>query len=289
MAGRKKKVRWLARRGTVDYGPYSEDELKECIARREVDLGTLVCPVGTHNWQTIGEISEFRDYYSGLHTRWAREELEASVEAHERKMAAMDKVKGGTWKLVVVGLLVVTGLGSWVVYRILNAEPTGIMDTVALPEMAALPTPPPPAPGAAGISEAKLAKANTVKRLREHVNYNTGGVGAEGTETGPATSMAFDENGRPLGGPGLTQGQINAIIANVRPGLLRCANKAAGKFSKVNISFLVKSGRLGGITLSKQALSVKPFVVCVKGVLRGASVPTFGGSERRVTIPIAFQ
>ncbi len=289
MGRRRKKNRWLARRDGVDYGPYDDDELKECIARREIDLSSEIMKVASGEWSTVGEHSAFRDWYSGLHERWAREELEASVEAQERKMAAMDKVKSGTWKLVVVGVLLVAGLGSWVVYRILHAEPTGIMKAISVEQIALLPEASAPVQTETEVAAVEPVK---VKRLAERETYNTGGVGVEGSGRGPSTSFDFDPDDKGGAGPGLSQSKINAITRRVSPKLVSCAMRTRSKgkaFSKARVSFLVRSGRLGGITISKKALKNRAFVSCVRGVLRKQSVPKFSGSERRVTIPIRFK
>lgn len=289
MARRRRQNRWLARREGKDYGPYNDDELKECIARREIDLRSEICAVSTGTWSTVGEHAELRDFYSGLSERWNREALEASVDAQERKMEVMDKVKSGTWKLVVLGLLVVVGLGSWVIYRIMHAEPTGIMSAIVIDEVATLPELAVEKSDRVEIAEVAATK---VKRIKERETYNTSGVGAEGTGATPTTSLSFDPDGGGGGGPSLSSGQISRITSNASPKLVSCAMKTRNKgpaFSKTNVSFLIKSGRLGGMTLGRAALKNKAFVSCVRRVLRGISVPKFGGSERRVTIPIRFR
>ncbi len=285
-ARRKRSQRWLAKRGTVDYGPFTTEEVKEALARKEMDLGTLLAELGTQTWQPIGVYAEFREFYGGLHERWEREAIEAEVTKHEAKLRAMDKVKGGAWKVIALATVVVLGLGAWVVYRILHAEPTGVLEAVAIKEAPLLPAPPKPKLGDPAL---RPAEGRKVRKLRELRNYDTAGVTAEGSGSAPVTRLSFaDGEG---GGAGPSQAQIDRVVRSVTPGLLRCASTAAAKsdFRGANVSFLVRSGRLGGITVSRKALKNKPFVACVKSTLRRAKAPTFSGSERRVTIPLRIR
>ncbi len=285
-ARRRRSQRWLAKRGTVDYGPFTTEEVKEALARKEMDLGTLLAELGTQTWQPVGVYAEFREFYGGLHERWEREAIEAEVTRHEAKLRTMDKVKGGAWKVIALSTVVVLGLGAWVVYRILHAEPTGVLEAVAVKEAPLLPAPPKPKPGAATL---RTADGRKVRRLRELKNYDTAGVAAEGSGSAPVTKLSFADGAG--GGAGPSQGQIDRVVRRVTPGLLRCASAAAAKggFRGANVSFLVRSGRLGGITVSRKALKNKPFVACVKSTLRRAKAPTFSGSERRVTIPLRIR
>lgn len=287
--GRGRKTRWLVRRDNVDYGPYNDEEVFECFVRKEINLGSLITPAGTQQWKPAGEYPQFRDRMVELQKRWDEIALEEEVEAAEQKLKTKQAVSGGAWKLIVVGLIVFAGLGSWIIYRIVHAEPTGIMDAVNIPDLQILPEPP---AAAAKAPQLTLAQATKVKRLREFTNYDTSGVGMEGSGPAPESRFEFDESGNAVGGPGLSQAALNKIINKAQGGLVRCAQKAAERsssFKGTKVSFLVKPGRLGSFTVGRSAIKNAPFKACVKAALKRVSVPQFGGSDRRVTIPLAIR
>ncbi len=289
MAGRPTKrdrTRWLVRRDGAEYGPYSTDQLLEEIALRRVDLGTPVCDLARREWNPAGEHAPFRDHYAQCIKRWEVEALEADVDKHERKLKAMDNVKGGAWRLMVVGLVLATALGSWIVWRILKAEPTGIADAVAVPELPALPDAPQPRMTASGIEV--LAAGTKVAVLKEYENYDTAGVGSEAGAAAAVTRFDF-EGGE---GGGLDPSTLKRILGEAKAGLVGCAQQAATRsasFKGTKVTFVVRSGRLDSFTVGREALSNAPFKACVKGVLKRVKVPRFAGSDHKVSFPLVVQ
>ena len=275
---RRRQARWLVRRGTRDYGPYTTKQILKAIDSREVELGTLVSKMGSEAWQPAGVHAGFRDHYSACESRWREAALDEDVAREERKLRAMDRFKGGAGKGLILGVLVVLGLGVWLGYRLLHAEPTGIMSVVVVPSF-------PPLPGlpaaSATASAFVLAKPVKVKRRREAQHYDTAGVRAAGKER--ALRGTLDLTGS--GGGGLSNAAISKIKRNVRSRLMPCLRAALArgfKGRRVNVTYIVRSRRLGGITLSRRALKDRRLTACIKRVIKRAAVPSFKGPERRV-------
>ena len=107
---KKRSPRYLIRRDDGDFGPYTINEVRDAIEAREVNLGTEIQEVGGESWQPAGVFAEFRDYYATCQTRWENEELDRSVAVQENKLRAMGKVKSGAWKIIVLGILIVSAL-----------------------------------------------------------------------------------------------------------------------------------------------------------------------------------
>lgn len=282
----KRRERWLVRRGEVDFGPYSNDQLMEEIALRHVDLGTMICEVTTQEWEPAGAHALFRDHYAKCESRWRVEEAEHAAEKHEQKLKTMRVIKGSTWALVLGAALVVMLLGGWLTWRFMHLQPSGILDAVALAAPSPLPPPPPPSTAVAPIAEPKPQEFPV---LKEPETYDTAGVGGEGSAAALVTRMEFDENGGGGGGAGLSESQLKQITERARGQLVACAQAAAARsatFTGTRVTFIVRPGGLGGITVGSEVRGNQPFKACVKRALKSVSVPRFAGSERRVTVPL---
>ena len=293
MARRRKryKTRWLVRKGPVDYGPYSTEEVLDSIADHDVDMGTYVTRAEQAAWEPAGVHSIFRDHYAACGERWAKQELEASVEREERKLQAMDKLKGGAGKLLVAGIVVVVAFSAWLVWRILHAEPTGIANAVRTVYLMPLPSfpkaapPPPEVQLVAGTAVGKLKET----RRRAGGTAGTGGprrfddkgVELEGEGATPATTFDFDDG---TGSKALNAAALNQIIKAAKRRVVKCGGKLASGGTR--ISFLVKPGRLASFTVGREEYGNKAFKACIKQQLRKVRVPKFAGSERRVTVPL---
>jgi hypothetical protein len=270
-------TRWLVRRETGDYGPFSEADMLQAMDRREYELGTMVSQAGTDKWQPAGVHAVFREHYAECQKRWAEAALDEDVAREERKLRTMDKVKGGAGTLIVVGLLVVVGLGSWIAYRMLHAEPTGILAAVVVPTLPALPG---LRPGSVKVRDLVLAKAVKVRRRREAEFHDTSGVRAEGKER--KLRGVLDLN---AASSGLKSRDIQRIKKTVQRRLMQCVKKAVKRGSslkKVNVSYIIQSGRLGGISLNHAALKNGRLTGCVKRAVKGTRAPVFKGPEKRV-------
>ena len=139
------------RRAGVDYGPFTIDEVLAQIDAREVDLDTEVCDIRTHLWENAATHELFRDYYEKCAARWELEAAEAAAEAHRRQMERVRQVKTSAWRLTVTIVLLVAGIGGWLTWRVMHAEPTGILAIAAVAQPPPLPVwqpsteaPPPP-------------------------------------------------------------------------------------------------------------------------------------------------
>lgn len=292
----KARKQWLVRRDGVDHGPYTTDELLGLIEHRTVDMGSELADVASMTWEPMGVYAQFRDHYATCSGKWEEQELHAETDRHARKLEAMSKVKGGTWKLATVGLLVLVGVGGLLVWRLAHAEPTGITSVLRTIELYELPRPKkastnPPRVAQAAAQPVPVLEEKALRRRWSGTGSGTGssgsvsGVRLEGQGPRPETSFSFDEDGKAAGTP-LAGSAMDRIKREARQRLVRCGSKLT---SSASVSFLVKSGRLGGFTVGKSAIKNRAFKACIKKQLRSISVPTFSGSERRVSVPLTLQ
>ncbi len=126
--------------------------------QQEVDLATQVCDVSNQEWENAATHALFRDYYEKCAARWSVEETEAEAARHEQQIRRVRFLTGGAWKIAVVSAVVVLGAAGWLVWRLMHAQPTGILNAVALATPVKLP--PPPTPQREGPDLAPLKEVN---------------------------------------------------------------------------------------------------------------------------------
>ena len=168
-------------------------------------------------------------------------------------------------------------------WRMARAEPTGILSAVKVAQPPSLPV----IPEHTEAKALKIPDGTTVRRLREVTNYDTSGVGVEGRGGDLVNTMSFDDDANEL-----SESQLNKVVSSARGKLLGCAQAAAGRserFRGTRVSFVVRSGSLGAFTVGSEASGDQPFKACVKRALKAVTVPQYGGSQRKVTIPLVIQ
>jgi hypothetical protein len=276
---KKSRPRYLIRREDGDFGPYTINDVRSAIESREVNLGTEIQEVGGESWQPAGVFSEFRDYYEHCQKVWAEAELDQSVAVQEKKLRKLGQVKSGAWKLMVLGICVVSALGGWLIYRMMHAEPAGIDSVVSIPEVRVLPEVP---KLTLSVASLKKVEATKVKRVYEAEYHNTAGVRA--TERASAADIDMDLTDE-AGGSAISAGDLARIKKRNQAAIVRCtgsALKRGSKFKSARITYWVRSARTSDVTVNKPAFSNKSFVACVRRAVKGAKVPSFAGSPRRL-------
>lgn len=277
------RKRWLVRGEGEDLGPYTTEEILAAIAARDMSLGTEIADVSDQDWGPVGTHGLFRDYYATCDERWQVEDAEEEAGEHARRLRLRRMVQSGTGGFMVVVVIVLLGFGGWITWRLLHAEPTGILEAVALADPVALPPAgPPPAASTAPF----VVEPIKVPRVRDRESLDTRGVGTE-SEAGavPVTTLDFDSEA----GPELSDGQLDRIVQKARGGLEGCARSAVSRsaeFRGTRVRFAVRPGRIGRITVGKEASDDARFKACVRSVLKGIRVPSFGGADHFVTVPL---
>ncbi len=275
---------WLVRRDGVDYGPFTIDEVLAQIDQREIDLATEVCDIRTQNWENAATHELFRDYYEKCTERWEAEAAAAQAEAHQKKIERIRLVTTSAWRLILVVTIVVIGGGSWLAWRLMHVEPTGVLSIAALANPPSLPT---PQLASAKSEPPPKLDVKILQSLLEHENYDTSGIGVE-TDAPEKRQVQAIDFGRD-GARELTDGEANRIAEAARKGLTSCARRALGGekgFPGTRVKFSIKPRGIGGITVGKEVQADKAFQACVKAALKRVPVPAFGGQPRKVTIPL---
>ena len=275
----KRGSRWLTRKDGVDFGPFTTEQVVSMIQTREVNLGTMICNVADRLWEPLGTYAEFRGEYAKIEEGWASQD----ADDHARQLRTKRFLTGSAGRLAVIGALVLVSFGGWMTWRMARAQPTGILTAVKVAQ-------PPPLPALPQLKEPaalKVPDGTSVKRLRELVNYDTSGVGVEGQGGNLVNTMSFDDDANEI-----SESQLNKVVGAARRKLLGCAQAAAARserFRGTRVSFVVSSGSLGAFTVGAEVSGDQRFKACVKRALKSVSVPTFGGSQRKVTIPLVIQ
>ena len=249
------------------------------IQTREINLGTMICSVADRLWEPLGSYAEFRAEYAKIEEVWASQ----AADTHARQLRTKRLLTGGAGRLAIVGAVCVVAFGVWMAWRMAHAEPTGILEAVKIAQPPALPAiaeaaPPPPL---------RIPAGTKIKRLREGVNYDTSGVGVEGTGQVMVNTMSFDADADEL-----SEKALNKVVSAARTKLLKCAQDAAARserFAGTRVSFIVRPGHLASFTVGSEAAGDQRFKACVKRALKAVTVPSFGGSQRKVTIPLVIR
>jgi hypothetical protein len=274
---------WLVRRDAVDYGPYATDEVLVSIAAKDVDLGTLIAEISQAEFEPLGAWGVFRDHYAECQARWDQEVAEAEARRAERRMRVVRIVRITTFAVVLVIALGSVGFGGWIAWRRAQATPTGIGSAVAiasvpeLPDLKVVPE--------RRTRELPVIKTRAVSRLAEPISYDTKGVGVEGAEDVRSPVMNFNAGTSDQ----LPEAKVKSIMRSARKGMVGCARAAAQAnpdFMGTKVRFIIRSGRIGSLTVGKEVANSGAFRQCVKRVIQGISVPKFSGDERSVTIPL---
>lgn len=274
---------WLVRRDEVDYGPYSTEEVLQSISKKEVHLGTLVAEISDAEFEPLGSWGIFRDHYAECQARWEQEIAEAEARRVERRMRVVRMVRAVTFGIVLVIVLSSAGFGGWVAWRRAQAKPTGVQQATFKAPASELPDlRPVPETQSAKVPEVKTRK---VSRLAEPISYDTAGVGIAGDERAQAPVMNFNAGAADQ----LPEAKVKSIVRSARKGMVACARAAAAAspdFMGTKVRFIIRSGRIGSLTVGSEVRSNGAFIQCVKRVVQGIAVPSFSGDERSVSIPL---
>lgn len=279
--------RWLYRTDRGDYGPVTTDRIFDGIRERKIDLKTQVSVLGTNKWAAAGEFPLFRDQYAACQKRWEEERLHAEADAIGKRMELKANTSKGAGLLLAVGIAVALAFGAWVVWKLSKAEPLGLAKVVRVMTLEPLPAPPSPPKSFARIA---LKEEKKVARLSEPESYDTAGIAVgETDDTGAVTQMHFSEDGEVQM---ISADDLARVVENARQGLFACAREASARnaaFAGTEVGFTVSPGHLTKVSVGTDARGNAPFLACVKAALGRVAVPSFNGSERRVTVPLRFQ
>jgi hypothetical protein len=278
--------RWLYRTERGDYGPVTTDRIFAAIRERTIDLSTQVSVLGSNRWSAAGEFPLFRDHYAACQKRWDEDKLEQEAEALGKRIELQGHASRGAGLLVIAGIIAGLVVGGIVVWRLLKAEPLGLAKIVRPVALEPLPAPPPIAKKFAALP---IQPERKIPRLSEPESYDTAGVAVGDFESGHVTKMHFSEDGEVAM---ISAADLERIVESARQGLYACAREALQRnpsFPGTDVGFTVAPGRLGKVSVGAEARANAPFKACVKVALARVKVPNFGGSERRVTVPLRFQ
>lgn len=283
--------RWLYRTGAGDFGPVNTDRIMDAIAKRKIDLATQVCLAGSDRWNAIAEHELFRNHFDHCRQRWEQEAKRAEIDRLGKRLERSEARSRHTWRIVGISLIAAAGIGVWMWWRFATAESLGIASINRMATTVRLPT--------AGAGPARIAR-NTprmpaivphhVPRLAEPESYDTAGVQVtDNAEVHTATKLTFNDDGEIDAAPTISADQLAGVVESARKGLYACAIQHAQRdptFSGTEVGLTVQSGHLGNITVGTEVRNQPAFRACVKSALTHVAVPTFGGGDKRVVVPL---
>lgn len=278
--------RWLYRTPNGDYGPMPTDKLLEAIAEKKVDLRSQVRLLGADQWTVAGEHQLFRNYYEKCRPRWAAEDAEKERHAREEGFIKKERSRKTKIQGTFVIALVVMGLVGWWVYKINSRQGLNVAHAARVRTAPSLPV---NVTVAAAPSAFPIVKERTFAVLNEPempVSYDTAGVRVASADQQTVTRLDFGEDGEVQE---IDPGTLANVVDQAKRGVYGCAQQHAtqnASFSGTDVGFAVTPGRLARITVGAEVRRSPAFQACVKAALARVSVPSFGGSERYVTIPI---
>jgi hypothetical protein len=275
--------RWLYRTAGGDFGPVTTDGLLAAIEAKKVAGETLISALGTQQWAPAEEFALFRDHIDKCKHRWEREDAKRAAAEIGRKIELRQKTSLGAGLVIGGGAVMGLGFVAWVVWRLSMASPIGLDRLPTLGEVSGLPTPVRAAPREAPLP---VPVEHKVARLGEPESYDTAGVAIGVGDAGHVTKLEFDESGEVQA---IAQGDLDRIVGEARAGLHVCARDAALRsegFTGTDVGFTIAPGGLSRITVGAEARGKPALLACVKAALAKIAVPSFGGSERRVTVPL---
>ncbi|MFT7581374.1 MAG: hypothetical protein ACI9MR_003050 [Myxococcota bacterium] len=283
----KSRDRYLYRTNGHDYGPVTMQLLLRAVADRKVELTTLVSKVGGGRWEPAATHPEIREFYDICQERWASEELDAEADARIKRMSRRHTASTGIWRILLVGLLVAGALGTWLVWRLSQAEPIGLASLFQTPSVGVLTDPPKLAEAEGRLA---LSGGTHVARLAERETYDTSGVAVTNAVPMQAsTKMSFNADGSIKATQAIPKAILTRVMGAAQRRLYKCAQSQARRdtgFRGTQIGFSVASGGIKQITVGPEMQRKPAFIACVKSALRGVSVARFDGNPRRVTIPV---
>ncbi len=283
--------RWLYRTSAGDFGPVNTDRIMDAIAKRKIDLATQVCLAGSDRWDAVAEHELFRNHFDHCRKRWEHEAKRAEIDRLGKRLERSEARSRHTWRLVAISLIAAAGIGVWLWWRFATAESIGIGTIGRMAAIARLPT--------AGAGPARAARngpsmpavvPHKVPRLAEPESYDTAGVKVTAdAEVHTTSKLTFNDDGEIEAAPSISADQLAGVVEAARKGLFACAIQHAQRepsFSGTEVGLSVQSGRLGNLTVGTEVRNQPAFRACVKSALARVPVPTFGGADKRVVVPL---
>jgi len=131
----------------------------------------------------------------------------------------------------------------------------------------------------------RRSRKNTGKRAGPMVSSADDLAPAKAPKTVEEISFLGGEEGREL-----TNAEVNRVMRNMTPRLIRCAQQQANRqarFPGTTVRFsLLKSGKAGRVQIGKNGRRSSAFVQCVKTAIATVRVEPFKGQGRVISIPL---
>lgn len=288
--GRVEVERWLYRIEGGDYGPVPTDKLLEAIGDRKVDLGTQVKLLGQEKWSVAGEHALFRNYYEKCRARWTQEDADKVRVAREQAFVRKDRNAKLRLRAILIGGLAVMLIVGWYLWRASSIEGLGLAHAARVRTTPSLPVNVDNGNTVSTMPDYSEKKFPILSEPESPINYDVAGVHVgEGGAEQTVTRLSFGEDGEVADVQSLDPSVLSRIANDAKQGIYACAREHAASnpsFSGTDVGFAVTSGRIARISVGTEVRRSPAFQSCIKAALGRVSVPSFGGPERGVTIPV---
>jgi|GEM_PF-5232631 hypothetical protein len=298
------KTRWLHQSGGRDLGPYTPQEIIDLIQGGQLTHSNKVREVGQRRWHKVVEVKPFRDVIRALDAERKQKEKERELDRVETEVRTKRKapVVGGLVTIVLIIGAVGYFAWNWIQGR-QSFPPSNYtqlmwkdLELTEVPSRAYVAKPQPIQ--WADETVRMRQKRRTKPRMKTSLSLGKGKSNRSGVMTGSADDLEPKRANTTVqemdfmaeGGRELTSGEVNRVVRQVTPQLVRCAQKQANRqtaFPGTTVRFtLKKSGSAGSIQIGKNGRRSSAFVQCVRGKLRNVRVEPFTGAERVISVPL---
>lgn len=306
------KSRWLYRKDGRDVGPFRPHELERLLGERSINRATLVRNLTLQDFRPLEQLPEFRDLLQRVEQTLRENERERVFDKELARTRTKRSLPLVVALVALVGAAGAGGFWAWQRYGVVPAAASGIATDLIRP----LELPPLLEHGyvdtkgtiqwtdetvaqreAAAAAEAEAKKQGTKpKRRPTQGGAATGGgghVGADDLEAESGEAQEMDFSKEDAAGRELSAGELSLVSSRARDKLVGCAQAEAERssdFPGTTVRFTLSNGGTpSNIRFGKNGGSSAAFTECVRGALRGVSVPAFGGSAPTLTIPLTIR
>ncbi len=290
------KTRWLYSEKGRDIGPFSPAEVEELIHSEQLIATTPIREVGQRRMHKVHDIQAFRDALQAVALRKENERKEQEMDRIET--AVRSKRRAPLFIVFIGAVVTLAGIGyaGWHLLQTSQTYPASNYTRVLWTDLSVNEIP----------NRAYVAKRARIEWADESVQWheksNRRSRKKSGKKTGPMVSSADDL--APMkapktveeisflseGGRELSNAEVNRVMRNMTPRLIRCAQQQANRqarFPGTTVRFsLLKSGKAGRIRIGKNGRRSSAFVQCVKSAIGTVRVEPFSGQGRVISIPL---
>jgi len=279
-----------------DIGPFTPEEIEELIHREELSKDTPIREVGQRRMHKVQEVRAFRKALKAVAVEKEKKRKEQEMDRVETAVRSKRRVPVLLMTITIVLILGGISFAGWHWMQSGQSYPASNYTRVLWADLSLSEI-----PNRAYVAKrARIDWADEsvkwhekkIRRVRKTSNVRRNGLSATADDLEPMQKSKGVEEISFLGESGreLSNSEVNRVMRNMTPRLIRCAQKQANKQAKfpgTTVRFsLLKSGKAGKIQIGKNGRRSPAFVQCVRAAIGTVRVEPFTGHGRVISIPL---